>query len=231
MEEDKIKDSEATTSESAEGTAKEVSPEAVPELEVGEGEEVEVVESEAVEEVSEVKPEEELDHPAVETFSEEKETVPPVEPVVEAEAPVEEPTVEPKVSEKNYADEPFLADHHVKSSITPKWNWGAMAMPVFFGIANRSYLGLLSLLAIIPWIGWIFGIVWAIVFGLNGERWALQNPDNRYRDEEEFRKVMDGWNRAGLVAFIIGVIAFVFVLLFFLVLGAAIFSNMGQLQY
>ncbi|BAK59409.1 hypothetical protein ACYYIR_09510 [Lactococcus garvieae] len=129
------------------------------------------------------------------------------------------------------ADEPFLADNRVKSGITPKWNWGAMAMPVFFGVANRSYLGLLSLLVVIPWLGWIFGIVWAIVFGLNGERWALQNPDNRYRDEEEFRKVMDGWNRAGLVAFIIGAVVTVLLLLFFMIIGAAIFSNMDQLQY
>ncbi len=137
----------------------------------------------------------------------------------------------PKASQLNYADEPFLADNRVKSGITPKWNWGAMAMPVFFGVANRSYLGLLSLLAFIPWIGWIFGIVWAIVFGINGERWALQNPDNHYRDEEEFRKVMDGWNRAGLVAFIIGAVVIVLLLLFFMILGAAIFSNMDQLQY
>ncbi|WP_367600248.1 hypothetical protein [Lactococcus garvieae] len=142
-----------------------------------------------------------------------------------------EATEEPKVSQYNYADEPFLADNRVKSGITPKWNWGAMAMPVFFGVANRSYLGLLSLLVVIPWIGWIFGIVWAIVFGLNGERWALQNPDNRYRDEEEFRKVMDGWNRAGLVAFIIGAVVTVLLLLFFMIIGAAIFSNMDQLQY
>ena len=142
-----------------------------------------------------------------------------------------EVTEEPKAFQHNYADEPFLADNRVKSGINPKWNWGAMAMPVFFGIANRSYLGLLSLLVFIPWLGWIFGIVWAIVFGINGERWALQNPDNHYRDEEEFRKVMDGWNRAGLVAFIIGAIVIVLLLLFFMILGAAIFSNMDQLQY
>lgn len=145
--------------------------------------------------------------------------------------PEKEETEAPQVSPFDYADEPFLADNRVKSGITPKWNWGAMAMPVFFGVANRSYLGLLSLLVCIPWLGWIFGIVWAIVFGINGERWALQNPDNRYRDEEEFRKVMDGWNRAGLVAFIIGAVVIVLLLLFFMILGAAIFSNMDQLQY
>lgn len=78
----------------------------------------------------------------------------------------------PQDSQSTYADDPFLADNHVKSKINTKWNWGAMALPVFFGIANRSYLGLLSLLVIVPGIGWIFGIAWAIVFGINGERWA-----------------------------------------------------------
>ncbi len=86
------------------------------------------------------------------------------------------------------------------------------------------------LLVVIPWIGWIFGIVWAIVFGLNGERWALQNPDNRYRDEEEFRRL---WT--------VGTVPFSRLyhwcssyrpsLLFFMIIGAAIFSNMDQLQY
>ena len=42
-----------------------------------------------------------------------------------------EATEEPKVSQYNYADEPFLADNRVKSGITPKWNWGAMAMPLW----------------------------------------------------------------------------------------------------
>ncbi len=30
---------------------------------------------------------------------------------------------------------------------------------MWFGIANRAYLGLLILIGLIPWIGWIFGIV------------------------------------------------------------------------
>lgn len=92
------------------------------------------------------------------------------------------------------------------ASITPKWNWGAFAFPLFFGVAHRSYLGLLILLAAIPWVGPIFGLVWSIIFGFYGEKWTLENRDNGYRDEEEFRKIMSGWNRAGLVGFIIGLV-------------------------
>lgn len=93
-----------------------------------------------------------------------------------------------------------------KDEIKPKWNWGAFSFPLFFGIAHRAYLGLLILLAAVPWVGLIFAIIWMIVFGFNGEKWALENPDNQYRDNEEFRKVMDGWNRSGFVGFIIGIV-------------------------
>lgn len=96
---------------------------------------------------------------------------------------------------------------------------------MWFGIANRAYLGLLILIGLIPWIGWIFGIVWMIVFGFNGEKWALENRDNKYRDEEEFRKVMGGWNRAGFVAFIIGIVLFVIAILILIFVLVFAFNN------
>lgn len=228
MEKDEIKDLETTeTSETMTDKGEEVAPEGS-EKENSETEQEEFVLS-TVEEPETVE-EETVEEPQVEAVLEEEEEVPTVETA--AEGTSERTSIEPpQDSQSTYADEPFLADNQVKSKINTKWNWGAMALPVFFGIANRSYLGLLSLLVIVPGIGWVFGIAWAIVFGINGERWALQNPDNRYRDEEEFRKIMDGWNRAGLVAFIIGVAAVIFMLLFFIMLGAAIFSSIDQSQY
>lgn len=224
MEKDEIKDLETTeASETITDKREEVDTE-VSERENSENEQEELVLS-TVDELEKVE-EETREEPQVEVVLEEEEEVPTVETAAGR------TSVEPSQdSQSTYADESFLADNQVKSKIATKWNWGAMALPVFFGIANRSYLGLLSLLVIVPGIGWIFGIAWAIVFGINGERWALQNPDNRYRDEEEFRKIMDGWNRAGLVAFIIGVAAVIFMLLFFIMLGAAIFSSIDQFQY
>ena len=59
-------------------------------------------------------------------------------------------------------------------------------------------------------------------------KWALENRDNKYRDEEEFRKVMDGWNRAGFVAFIIGIVLFVIailILIFVLVFAFNSYNN------
>ncbi|MCT0033762.1 hypothetical protein EFE21_13690, partial [Lactococcus lactis subsp. lactis] len=113
-------------------------------------------------------------------------------PVIAASEPLDS-KVEEKTSEQSaYADIPQNRSLENQDEIKTKWNWGAFSFPMWFGIANRAYLGLLILIGLIPWIGWIFGIVWMIVFGFNGEKWALENRDNKYRDEEEFRKVMDG---------------------------------------
>ncbi|RZI49350.1 hypothetical protein [Lactococcus kimchii] len=152
-----------------------------------------------------------------------------VEPLIFEKAPSEaegeaaqtgEPRLAP-LSKMSYADAPerTVAEH--QSEIKTKWNWGAFSFTMWFGIAHRAYLGLLILLGLIPWIGWIFALVWMIIFGLNGEKWALENTANHYRDEEEFRKIMDGWNRAGLIAFIVGIVAFV--LLAFLLVAFVIF--------
>lgn len=150
------------------------------------------------------------------------------EPVIAASEPLDS-KVEEKTSEQSaYADIPQNRSLENQDEIKTKWNWGAFSFPMWFGIANRAYLGLLILIGLIPWIGWIFGIVWMIVFGFNGEKWALENRDNKYRDEEEFRKVMDGWNRAGFVAFIIGIVLFVIailILIFVLVFAFNSYNN------
>lgn len=94
-----------------------------------------------------------------------------------------------------------------------RWNWGAFIDPIGFGVGNKAYMCLLSL---IPF----FGVVWIFFTGNRAERWALENPDNHYRDEEEFRKIMDTWKKGGFVNFIISVSIYglVFVFYFFLIL-------------
>lgn len=148
-----------------------------------------------------------------------------------AEAEISEPVIsEPIISEADIA-EPVIAATTITSVLTDdsdtasqepikaKWNWGAFAFPLFFGVGHRAYLGLLILLGMIPWIGPIFALVWSIVFGFHGEKWALENRDNHYRDEEEFRKIMDSWNRAGLIGFIVmiaGVLLFILLVIIML---------------
>ncbi|MCL2112802.1 ribonuclease G [Lactococcus protaetiae] len=100
-----------------------------------------------------------------------------------------------------------------QQNFTTKWNWGAFIDPIGFAIGNRAYLGLLALIPIL-------NIVWIFISGAKGEQWALSNHNNEYRDEEEFRKVMDSWKRAGFVQFLI----FVGVLVLYLIIMILAFS-------
>lgn len=104
-------------------------------------------------------------------------------------------------------------------NFTTKWNWGAFIDAFGFGIGNRAYL---CLLVLIP----IFNLIWIFVAGAKAEQWALNNPDNNYRDEEEFRKVMDSWKRAGFVQFLIFIAIIVLYIIIFAVAGAAVISNL-----
>lgn len=88
---------------------------------------------------------------------------------------------------------------YIMNDFNTKWNWGAFVNPFWFAIANRSWLLFLNL---IP----LFNIFWLFYGAVNAEKWALKNETNEYRDEIEFRKVMDGWNRAGLIMFIASII-------------------------
>lgn len=110
-----------------------------------------------------------------------------------------------------------------KQNFETKWNWGAFVDTLGFSIGNRAYLGLLTL---IP----VFGLVWVFITGFKGEQWALENKENSYRDEEEFRKVMDSWKRAGFVQFIIYIALFVlYFILFYFFIGMAL-STFGSLN-
>ncbi len=110
-------------------------------------------------------------------------------------------------------------ENETKSQFTTKWNWGAFIDPFGFGIGNRAYL---CLLVLIP----IFNIVWIFISGAKAEQWALSNQDNHYRDEQEFRNVMDSWKRAGFVQFIIAAAVVVLYILIFILFGAVLFSNL-----
>lgn len=107
--------------------------------------------------------------------------------------------------------------------IRTKWNWGAFVNPIWFAIANRSWLLLLNL---IP----LFNIFWVFYGAFHAEMWALNEPKNEYRDELEFRRVMDGWNRAGFIFFF--VTAAIAVLYFWMLTSifSAIFNPVGPLQ-
>lgn len=105
-----------------------------------------------------------------------------------------------------------------RQNFETKWNWGAFANAFNFGIGNRAYL---CLLVLIP----VFNFIWIFVCGFKGEKWVLNNPSNNYRDEEEFRKSMDTWKRAGFVNFIIGLVVIVIYILLFTLGIAQVIAN------
>ncbi|MCX2455214.1 ribonuclease G [Lacticaseibacillus nasuensis] len=95
------------------------------------------------------------------------------------------------------------------------WNWGAFMFNWIWGIGNKSYLPLLCL---IP----VFNLVWVFFCGAKGNEWAWEKGD--YKDVETFMAVQKTWNRAGLVQFIIFCSVIAIYIIFFVVIGAAIFG-------
>ena len=98
-----------------------------------------------------------------------------------------------------------------------KWNWGAFALTIAFASGNKAYLGLLGL---VPFLN----LFWVFVAGFKGEDWA--RDANTYGSEAEFRAVMDSWNRAGFVMFIISIIVAVLAFLFMFFMSAAMIGGM-----
>lgn len=99
------------------------------------------------------------------------------------------------------------------------WNWGAFMFNWIWGIGNKTYLPLLTL---IP----IFNIVWIFIVGAKGNEWAWQKGD--YKDVETFNAVQATWNRAGLVQFIVAIVG---VILYFLFMGAIISMFVNSYGY
>ena len=87
-----------------------------------------------------------------------------------------------------------------------KWNWGAFMMPLQFGIGNKAYLCLLTL---VPFLNF----VWMFVAGFKGAEWAYNSGE--FATEAEFNASMRTWNRAGFVYFLIGAIAIALYCMFF----------------
>ncbi|CUS25882.1 hypothetical protein FC70_GL000726 [Paucilactobacillus oligofermentans DSM 15707 = LMG 22743] len=96
------------------------------------------------------------------------------------------------------------------------WNWGAFMFNIYWGIGNKSYLPLLTL---IP----IFNIIWIFVVGFKGNAWAWQKGG--YKDVATFKAVQATWNRAGLVAFILTIIVVIAYFLMFATLINAVISD------
>jgi hypothetical protein len=75
-----------------------------------------------------------------------------------------------------------------KTSLVPpeiqKWNWGACVLSWIWGIGNKTYIALLTLLPVV-------GIIMMFILGAKGNEWAWQN--NRWDSIEHFENVQRRW--------------------------------------
>ncbi len=85
------------------------------------------------------------------------------------------------------------------------WSWGAFLFNWIWAIGNKTWIGLLAL---VPYLGFIF----AIVLGIKGREWAWQNK--QWDSIEHFQRVQKKWSFWGVILFcflvgiaIIGIIA------------------------
>ena len=91
-----------------------------------------------------------------------------------------------------------------------KWSWAAFLMHFIWGIGNKTYIALLTLIPVV-------GIVMVFILGAKGNEWAWRNK--QWSSIEEFKRVQKIWVWVGLGLLIVGFILNVL----FLILGIGFF--------
>ena len=71
-----------------------------------------------------------------------------------------------------------------------RWNWGAFLLSWIWGLGNRVYISLLSLIPLV-------GVVMAFVLGAKGSEWAWRKKT--WPSVERFKAVQRQWAVAGLI--------------------------------
>lgn len=84
------------------------------------------------------------------------------------------------------------------------FNWGAFALPLFWGISNKVYLALICL---IPYVG----IIVNIYFGIFGNSYAWK--EGRFKTEKECMECQKVWNKWGIAIFIVYLIIIILAVL------------------
>lgn len=95
----------------------------------------------------------------------------------------------------------------VPDIVAKRFNWGAFTFSWIWGLGNKTYITLLTLvLVFIPFVGNIAAIIANIIFGIKGNRWAWQNK--QWKSIEHFHKVQKTWACWGIGLMIAGLILF-----------------------
>lgn len=93
---------------------------------------------------------------------------------------------------------------------------GCICELVIFALGNRTYLAFLNL---IP----VFNLFWIFWTAAHAKQWALDV--NKYNSPEEFRKVMNTWNRGGFILFIINIVAYTILFMFWFAIRTSIVAQ------
>lgn len=96
-------------------------------------------------------------------------------------------------------------DSPVLDIVSKRFNWGAFLLTWIWGLGNRSYITLLifpvSLLGLIPFVGFFITLGICIWFGIKGNTWAWQNK--QWKSIEHFHEVQKKWAVGGLITFVV----------------------------
>jgi len=78
-----------------------------------------------------------------------------------------------------------------------RWNWGAFLLSWIWGVGNKTYISLLSL---IPGVN----IIMMFVLGIKGSGWAWQNRE--WNSIEQFQRVQRRWTLWGIFLWLVNII-------------------------
>ena len=100
-----------------------------------------------------------------------------------------------KYLKKKSDDDPEEVDRVMR-----KWNWGAFFLTWIWGAGNGVYI---TLLLLIPVLGWIATPIVAIVLGAKGNRLSWESRDKEWDDINEFRRVQRFWAMGGAAVWVV----------------------------
>ena len=98
------------------------------------------------------------------------------------------------------------SNSEVQAEIAKHFNWGAFSLSWIWGLGNKTYITLLTLvLVFIPVVGNLAALIACIIFGIKGNRWAWQNK--QWKSVEHFQKVQRTWACWGIAIMLIPLFA------------------------
>ncbi|MDR0922483.1 MAG: ribonuclease G [Lactobacillales bacterium] len=100
--------------------------------------------------------------------------------------------------------------------ILPKWNWAAFSLTWMWGIGNGVSN---MIIAVIPGAS----LVMRFVGALKGYEWLWAT--GKYQTVEEMKEDQKIWNVVGIVMFAINMLGVLFLIVYILIVGVAVFAG------